>query len=192
VQHRQPEWVGPPDNMLGGAFPLSLLLARTDKVALAVSNGFAYPNGFTFTFAIRTRERDERHPHGPIHRWHVHQDFDDDVLRFGIRFPDGSKATIFEAPRHFGSEREPAGPVLMQRGGGGGDRAWNQSFWVWPLPPRGSFAFVCEWPGYGIELTEVEIDTAPIHDAAARAETLWPDEDGPSGSGGAIFVREIR
>lgn len=183
-QQRQPEWIGPPENILPGAFPLSLVLARTGDVALAVSNGSAYPNGFTFSLAIRLREPNDR----AMHHWHMHRELADDVLRFGVQFAGGAKATIFDGPRWFGSEEEPSGPVLMQRGGGGGGRSWNQGFWVWPLPPRGPFAFVCEWPRYGIEQTEVEIDTAPLHDAAARAETLWPDDDGPSGSGGHIVV----
>jgi hypothetical protein len=189
-EHRQPEWIGPPGNVLPGTFPLSLVLARTPDVALAVGNGAAFPNGFTFTLAVRLRQVDER-GHGPIHRWHMPGAIDDDVLRFGIRFPDGAKATIFDMRRNYGSEQEPSSPVLMQRGGGGGGHAWDMGFWVWPLPPAGRFAFVCEWPGYGIGLTEIEIDTAPIRDAAARAETLWPDDDGPSGAGGMVFSRQV-
>lgn len=182
--HRQPEWIGPPENVLPGAFPLSLLLARTDDAAVAVYGGLAYPNGFAFTLSIRVR--DDVGGRGPIHHWHDTRQFDDDVLRFGIRFPDGSKATIFDAPRHVGREEQPTGPVLIPRGGGGGGRTWNNGFWVWPLPPPGRFAFVCEWPGRNVELTEVELDTTPIHHAAVRAETLWPDDDGPSGGSGWI------
>jgi hypothetical protein len=182
-QHRQPEWAGPPENVLAGAFPLSLVLARTPDVALAVHGGLGYPNGFSFTLSIRLREANER-----MHRWHMHGGFDDDVLRFGVRFADGSKATIFNTGRH---GEAPTGPLLIQRGGNGGGHAWDQAYWVWPLPPPGPFAFVCEWPSYGIAQTEVEIDTAAIHDAAARAETLWPDDDGPSGSGGTISVERV-
>ena len=186
-EHRQPEWIGPPENVLPGVFPLSLVLARTGDVALAISNGLAYPNGFTFTLTVLLREPNDR----AMHHWHMARELDDDVLRFGVRFADGSKATTFDMRRHYGSEHAPAGPVLMPRGGGGGGRSWSTGYWIWPLPPPGPFAFVCEWPGYRIAQTEVEIDTAPIHDAAARAETLWPDDDGPSGSGGAIFSRQI-
>ena len=187
VEHRQPEWIGPPENVLPGVFPLSLVLARTDEVALAVSGGLAYPNGFGFTLTILLREQNER----AMRHWHMHGELTDDVLRFGVRFADGSKATIFDMRRNFGSEQAPSGPVLMPRGGGGGGRSWSMGFWVWPLPPPGPFAFVCEWPAYGIVQTELEIDTAAIRDATARAETLWPDDHGPSGSGGAIFTRQL-
>jgi hypothetical protein len=186
-QQRQPEWIGPPENVLPGAFPLSVVLARTADVALAASNGLAYANGFSFTLAVRLREANDR----AMHHWHMARELTDDVLRFGVRFADGSKATIFDGHRWFATTDRPPGPVLIQRGGGGGGRSWNQSFWVWPPPPPGSFAFVCEWPAYGIAQTEVEIDTAVIRDAAARAETLWPDDDGPSGSSGSITVRQI-
>jgi hypothetical protein len=47
--------------------------------------------------------------------------------------------------------------------------------WVWPLPPAGSFAFVCEWPGRGIAESRAKIDAALILEAAGRAVTLWPD-----------------
>jgi hypothetical protein len=34
--------------------------------------------------------------------------------------------------------------------------------WVWPLPPAGPFALVCEWPSRGIGETRVEIDAGVI------------------------------
>ncbi len=73
----------------------------------------------------------------------------------------------------------------MQRGGGGGERAWDMRFWLWPLPPPGLLAFVAEWPLGGIALTRVEVDADPIVQAAAEAETLWPDGEPTSGGGWA-------
>jgi hypothetical protein len=49
---------------------------------------------------------------------------------------------------------------------------------VWPLPPAGTLAFVCEWPLRGIVETRAEIDAAPILEAAGRAEVLWPEDRG--------------
>jgi len=47
-------------------------------------------------------------------------------------------------------------------------------FWLWPLPPPGPLAFVCEWPKKGIGERRVDIDASVVLDAAARAEPLWP------------------
>jgi hypothetical protein len=45
--------------------------------------------------------------------------------------------------------------------------------WVWPLPPRGPLALVCEWPEKKIGLTRSEIDADVIVDAAKGAQVLW-------------------
>ena len=81
-----------------------------------------------------------------------------------------------------GPEERPQGPVLMPRGGGGGGRRWDVSFWLWPLPKDEPFALVLEWPARGIELTRYEIAVAPIAAAAARCEELWPDGGGDDAS----------
>jgi hypothetical protein len=65
--------------------------------------------------------------------------------------------------------------VLHQDGGGGGGAAWDMDHWVWPLPPAGPFAFVCDWPSRGIAESRAEIDAGLILEAAGRAVTFWPD-----------------
>jgi hypothetical protein len=75
--------------------------------------------------------------------------------------------------------------MLMPRGGGGGPRRNDMTYWVFPLPPPGPLAIVCEWPAYGIEESRIEIDAALIIDASARAVRLWPDDPDES-SGGPI------
>ena len=78
---------------------------------------------------------------------------------------------------------EPEGPVLVQHGGGGGGRRWDQDYWVWPLPPPGSLAFVCEWPAVGIPESRAETDAGQVLEAAQRSVVLWPESDGQTGSG---------
>jgi hypothetical protein len=191
-EHRQPEWLGPPENVLPASVPLALELARTDNVAIAVHGGLAYPNGFAFRLALLRRTPPESEFGNPFHHWHrARGELTDEMLRFGLQFPDGSKATVFGQQRALGAKDGPSGPVLMQRGGGGGGRSWDFGFWVWPLPPDGPLAFVVEWPSEGIELTRAEIDGAVVRAASEHAETLWPDDDGPSSSGGTIFARQI-
>jgi len=110
-----------------------------------------------------------------------------DLFRFGVQVSDGAKATNLGGPAVF--DGAPAGPVLMQGGGGGGGHSWHSDFWLWPLPPPGPLAFVCEWPSEGIELTRTEIDAALLPEAAAQAETLWePPEDDPGGGYSEIEI----
>jgi hypothetical protein len=191
-EHRAPAWLGPPDNVLGAAVPLRLLLARTDDVAIAITDATAFPNGVELNVALRLRRlspaaRRALMRGGPFHYPSFPGDEPDggippELLRLGVQFADGRKATTL-GPRHQHFEREPDGPVLMQRGGGGGDRSWNMHVWLWPLPPPGALAFVVEWPLAGIAETRVEIDAGVMIEAAAQAETLWP-ETGGGGSGG--------
>jgi hypothetical protein len=70
----------------------------------------------------------------------------------------------------------PDRPVLREHGGGGGGTAWDREYWLWPLPPAGPFAFVCEWPARGIAESRAEIDAAAILEAAGRALILWSDK----------------
>jgi hypothetical protein len=110
-----------------------------------------------------------------------------EVLRIGVQFSDGSKATNTGGFHH--GRHAPAGPVMHPRGGGGGGGRWSQTQWVWPLPPPGPLTLVCEWPAMGIAVTRSELDAKPILDAAARAQVIFSDDhlpeppdvgDGPS------------
>lgn len=86
--------------------------------------------------------------------------------------------------RHEGQEKTPEGPLILQRGGSGGDRRMDQRFWVWPLPPAGRLTLACEWPAYDIPLTTVDIEADPIIEAGGRSELVWEDgDDQPSGGG---------
>jgi hypothetical protein len=76
-------------------------------------------------------------------------------------------------------------------GGGGGGGDWRQSEWVWPLPPPGPLAFVCEWPAAGIPLSRSEINAQMILDAARRAEVIFPDVGTPRASGSSWSRRTV-
>lgn len=102
-----------------------------------------------------------------------------ELLRFGVQFSDGRKATNVGGsfPWDYGpdADEEPPGPILSQRGGGGGNGNWEWEFWLWPMPPAGPLAFVVEWPAEQIELTRHEVDAALFLNAAAESEALWPE-----------------
>jgi len=180
----EPEWLGPAENVLPAPFSLWLVLAHTDQLALAIHDGLADTNGFAFTISLRRRRGRERPGDDPIHLWHTVRggDIPPEALRLGIQVSDGSKATVFDGHRWLRSAERPDGPVLIQRGGSGGLHSWELAFWVWPLPPPGPVAFVCEWPAEGVELTRAEIDASAILDAGANAKVLWPN-DGAAGAG---------
>ena len=49
-------WEGPPENVLGGVVALDLLLAHSDRAAVAISSATAYRTGLAFTVELRLRE----------------------------------------------------------------------------------------------------------------------------------------
>ncbi len=140
-------------------------------------SGRAYTRGFEFALALQMKEQSERRD-CRIMGWRPGPGvkFDDEVLRFGIAYADGRKATVFDPRPWWRDPDRPETPdiVLMQRGGGGGGASWDFRFWAWPLPPDGPLEFVVEWPSEGIELTRAEVDSAVVREAAAHAVTLWP------------------
>jgi hypothetical protein len=182
----QPPWIGPAENVLGAGVGLALVLARTDDVGVGLSGIVAEPNGVAFELDFRRRfgafpDTEWGKPFPPAYPGESRDERD---FRFGVQFSDGRKATdLRESPSPDPLDlSDPAtrSPRLTPRGGGGGGRhAAQQGYWLWPLPPPGPLAFVCEWRAVGIPLTRVEVDAAPIITAASRATVLWtlPDPD---------------
>ena len=186
-EHRQPEWFGPPENVVGVVLPLELTLARTDDLALVLRGATVYPTGVQFDLPLLLRKQ-VSDPLGflPFHPRTRGGELSEDLLRLGVQFADGGKATNMEHPfMRPNPEERPEGPVLMPRGGGGGGRRWDVSFWLWPLPRDDPFALVIQWPARGIALTRFEIGVTPFVEAAARCEELWPDGGGGDHGGGA-------
>jgi hypothetical protein len=172
--------------VLPTTFLLDLLAVRTDELAISIHSGRAYSHGFEFALALQTKMPRERRD-GRMMQWHggPGAKFDDDVLRFGITYADGRKATVFDPHPWMRDRERPATPdiVLLQRGGGGSGASWDFRFWAWPLPPEGPLAFVVEWPSEHIELTRTAVDSEVVRAAAARAMTLWPDGESRGRSG---------
>lgn len=173
-EHRPPPWSAPPDNELGASVPVYVRLALTDTVAVAVSDMVAFSTGFSFHFVVRQRApgSDDHRIFDDIHRVGLSKP---DAIRFGVQYSDGRKATTLS--RRFGNTpHERADVVLAPGGGSSSPRSSDMGMWVWPLPPRGPVAFVCEWLAESIPLTRVEIDAEQILGAAAQSRPLWPDE----------------
>jgi hypothetical protein len=187
-------WRQPSDAVVGRTVALNLIVGRSDNAALWIPSTAVYPEGFEFEVEIRLDEGEIEHPffmHHPRRRRQQQAgELDPDLVRFGIEFSDGRKATNLGGHMPFAMPDEPDAPppeplLAPSRGGGGGGGRWHHGFWVWPLPPDGPLVFVCEWPVAGIGETRTEIDSALIRDAAAEVVELWPEESGsgPVGHG---------
>lgn len=197
-----PPWVHAPSGVLPGSVPLDLVLVRTDHVAVCLTRLAAYPEGFELDLiTMASIDREDLDPHlfgrpgmrGRALRGDLEAGagIPPEMLRFGIEFADGTKATNTAGRIRGPHEGPPPGPVLTPGGGGGGGGNWRQTIWVWPLPPRGRLTFVCEWPAGDIPLTRHELDAQPILDAANRAQRFFAEDEtsGPVGFVTSSIVR---
>jgi hypothetical protein len=180
-RYRIPPWFGAPRGTLPGVVGVERILARTEKVAVCATRLAAYPTGFEFDVVTMTADNDDLDPlmFHAHHRLHgsAGDEIPPEMLRLGVQFADGSKATNTGGFHH--DRQPPAGPVMHAGGGGGGGGSWRQTQWVWPLPPPGGLVLVCEWPAMNIPLTRSELDAQTILDAAARAQVVFSDEHLP-------------
>jgi hypothetical protein len=178
----RPAWRHAPSGTLPGLATLQLVLARTDRVAVCVTQVGAFATGFELELVtMACGESDSLDPflfggRSLRRAWQTAAALPAEKLRFGIEFADGTKATSTSQLGPQGDD-PPPGPVLSPRGGSGsGNGNSRQSIWVWPLPPPGKLAFVCEWLAAGISLTRHEIDAQLVLDAASRAQQIFADE----------------
>ena len=186
----EPEWAGPPRGWLGGVVPLELLVARSERAAVVATNLTAYPTGFEFRLRVLTRRTepafDDAFGPGWRSRRRAGPGLPPELLRYGVEFADGGKAVsvgdggwgtgyaMFDDDEDGGEEpAAPARPLLTHTSGGGGGRSYALGCWVWPLPPPGPLAFVCEWPALDIPETRADIDAEVLRGSAARAQRIW-------------------
>jgi hypothetical protein len=166
----------PPSLLIPGRLPNDFVLASSDECAVVIEAIDCYPTGFGF--GLRTVSRydwDEEDHDADLHAWRHrsrHREVPPTLLRFGVAFSDGRKATTLE-PAWFHGKRDRSGPHLYLGGGGGSGLDWTSDVWVTPLPPDGPVAFVCEWPAFGIEETRRSIPGAQIRRAAERARPIF-------------------
>ena len=186
----EPEpWWSAPSNELGAPVPLRVVLARTDQVAVAVVGVTAYTTGVSLTLALRrrsSRREEDFYPRMDLFdplalRRRPSDELPPELLRFGVQFADGRRATTlgggtpWAVGRGAAVEEEPSGPILSSSGGGGNDREWTADYWLWPLPPPGTLTFAIEWPSEEILLSTHEVDASLIIEASKSSEVLWPD-----------------
>lgn len=180
--HEQPAWLGPPEEELGVASPLNVVVGRSDQAVVALTRATSFTTGLTLSFVGQARELDRGTARTLFHEQHPYGTGDEELpagfLRLGVELPGGAKASNVGGRRPFG-EDAPDGPVFVHRGGGGGsgrhDRVTMQNdYWIWPLPEPGTIRVSCEWPLVMVPLSTVEIDGAALVEAAGRTVPLWP------------------
>lgn len=160
----------------------------TDDVAVAVSAVEVFAEGFTFELVAMATLDPRDGAAGRIepmlfhhHRLPEGGEIPDAMLRVGVEFSDGRKATNMPAPG-FGPPAE--GTIVLRAGGGGGsDERYAQAFWVWPLPADGAVRIVCEWPAFGIPVTAIDVDGASVLAAAERSQVVFSDHHLPEPPG---------
>ncbi|MEU4540244.1 hypothetical protein AB0G15_35925 [Streptosporangium sp. NPDC023825] len=188
-----PPWLGPSDTVLGRTVDISRTLFHSEALAIVLTSAVAFPEGVKLHVRIVARpvegvnkdtwwERRDLMFERSHSRFRPGKALEDEILRFGVRFSDGGKATTVDGrPRYDGEwpPPPPDGPVLQQHSGGGGsgsDRliSLRWSLWLWPLPPAEPFEVAVEWPAFDVPLTFTEIDGAAIAAAAEHARPYWP------------------
>lgn len=178
-------WQGPPGDILGCAVPVQQFVARTDRAVVALQHAIAFREGCVLTLhvAVQRGSLDESAWNGLVEgsfrRNPVRTGIEAD-LKFGVRFPDGSRATTVDhAFRDWANPTDrPEPPMLVEAGaessGGALSYLSHRRLWLCPLPPPDRFELVIEWPSMGIGTTSVLLDGSAIVRAAEQALPYWP------------------
>lgn len=165
---------GPPDNEVPVPVPVSLVLARTEDVAVLLVGALAYTSGISFTLAVRLRHRRvlprRRELHDLVGGWSGRAD----GLLLGVEFSDG-RATSTAGVGRPPTPGSGLGQLqLVPAGGGGSELRVDHDYWLTPVPPPGPVTVVLACAGLGLAETSVSLDGDALVQAAARAEVLWP------------------
>lgn len=187
-----PPWAGPPTREAGVLLAVPQIVARSANVAVFLPAIRVFTTGCMLELELVTRqaglsEEDWFALHLAVHsgRGFRGSTLPDRLLRLGVRFPDGSKATTLDQHPRMRDGGPPDGPLVMWWPGGSGVRHGGGNvglnhfgLWLWPLPPAENFEFAVEWPFAGIELTIAELDGAAIVTAAGQPAYYWPEPQG--------------
>lgn len=165
---------GRPENEVPVPVPLSLVLARTEDLAVVLVRAQAYTSGIAFTLAVRLRHSrvlpGRRDLHELIGGWGGRAD----GLLLGVEYSDGRAASTAGVGRAPAPGSGLGQALLVPAGGGGSELSVDHDYWLTPVPPPGPVTLVLACAGLGIEETAVQLDGDALVQAAAGAEVLWP------------------
>lgn len=190
----RPEWFGPPLGVVPGLLPATITLFADDRLALLLRRIEIFPTGLQMTLELFTREltidgRWVSHdfPFALVDDQfrHFHNQSPaepDQLLRFGLRFGDGSSVQtttdrgVGEKLRELiESNSSPTEPLILQKGGHGGEQHHSIDLWVWLPPTDGGLEVFVEWPAAEVPEASTVIGEEEIASAARRATRLWAD-----------------
>lgn len=166
-----------PDNEVAVVVPLSMVLARSDDVAVVVAGVQAHRAGFAFTLSALVR-RQPRLDHDVFRQVAGHAPAGERLL-LGLEFADGRRGSNIDTATAWPPALAAGGPQaisVMDSGGSGGGRRFDLHFWVTPLPPEGPLRFVLRWDAQQVAEAVVEVDGGLIASAGDQAQELWPWE----------------
>ena len=188
-----PPWSGPPALETGAVLAVEQTVARSANAVVRLPTIRAFRPGCMLDVEVVTRQGGlseddwwDLHTsvYGGYHRSRGGGSLPGKLLRLGVRYADGRKATTIEQRlrRSRGSDAPPPGPLLSCSPGSSGMYGRDLGFsgfglWLWPLPPAESFEFAVEWPFGGIGLTITELDGAAIVAAVSRSNYYWPETE---------------
>jgi hypothetical protein len=176
-----PGWFGPSDDELGVHVSLNAIVGRSENGVVALSHAVAHSNGLAFEFVAQARGLRGAQPNQIFHEQHMWQidpnELPDGFLRIGLELPDGTRVSNLASRRNLDPHVQPSGSVLLQAGGGTGQSGdgfatMRPGFWLWPLPEAGLLRLSIEWPIVEIPLSTIELDGAPLREAADRVLPL--------------------
>jgi hypothetical protein len=186
-----PPWRAAPALEAGAVLAAELTVARSANVAVHLPAIRVYSSGCMLDVEVVCRQGSMSEPdfwdllmsgHGGYLQAYGGSPLPDKLLRLGVRYADGTKATTIDQGRFRRSisGEPPAGPLLSWQPGHSGSHSRHFHFsgfglWLWPLPPAETFEFATEWPFGGIDLSIAELDGAAILAAAGRSATYWPE-----------------
>jgi len=195
-----PPWAVPPALETGAVLATELTVTCSATVVVRLPTIRAFRPGCMLDVEIICRQgtlpEDDwwslhTSVYGGMQRWRGGGRLPDKLLRLGVRFADGTKATTIEQHqcRAPASGDPPPGPLLSWQPGSSGMHGRQPGFsgfglWLWPLPAAETFEFAVEWPFGGIELTIVDLDGTDIVAAARRSPPYWPETEEATGRGG--------
>jgi len=178
-----PRW-GTPDDELGVALPVRLLVAATSKASVVLYDLIAYSAGFEFLLGLRYSGRDPRVDPMSGERYYYAGEDTDRCFRFGVEYADGTRITSVDRVAGVLDKRPEDFPRLVRllAGGGGDTQSRNLLYrwWVDGLPSPGRVVIAVEWPAADISFKRLDlIDGSVLASAGAQQSKLWPADPIP-------------
>lgn len=168
--------------------PQSLVLARTEYVAIILTALAVHSDGLEFRLQRRLR----RHDLSMTEWWEIADVFMEHSpgaraesakrLRYGLVLGDGTK--VVESPfagrapeATDGAADDPPSLTRRGSGGGGGTQTYEmqETLWLWPTPPDGRIEVVVQWPAVDIDETHVWVDASTLSAVRGQVRPVWDD-----------------